>query len=227
MQTVSRVVLMDFDGVLLRDPRVLRRVQQRVVQYVQRNVHKGYLSEAEAVRVNRDLYQRYGHTHLGMKKLFMPHARLTTFNGFVYDPGFLNELYREFGRDDEVLNGIRAWDTWFDEQLNEGDVDKLAIFTNSPAAWPTMWLEAAGRLGQFQEILGSDHVLFEGRTDSLLKPDKNLYLRMETYHDPHQALYFVDDSLGNLEPLVQRPQWIPMLFDGDDVVKFGGRSDSV
>jgi len=218
--TVSRVVLMDFDGVLLRHPAVLGRVQQRVVQYVQRNIHGGYLSDTEAIRVNRDLYGKYGHTHLGMKKLFMPHARLTTFNGYVYDPMFLNELYKEFGKDLDVLNDIRGWESWMDEQLSEGDVDKIAIFTNSPASWPTMWLDAAGLLNRFQEIMGSDHVLFEGREDSLLKPNKNLYMRMENYHDPHQMLYFVDDSPVNLEPLIQRPQWIPMLFDGEDVVKF-------
>ena len=222
--TVSRVLLMDFDGVLLRHPAVLGRIQRRVVTYVQQNVKGGYLSETDAARVNRDLYGRYGHTHTGMKKLFLPHTRLSSFNAFVYDPVFLNELYKTYGKDPEVLSGIQQWNAWFDDQLSSdaGEVDKVAIFTNSPAAWPTMWLDAAGLLNRFQEILGSDHVLFEGREDSLLKPNKQLYMRLENYHDPHQMLYFVDDSPVNLEPLVHRPQWIPMLFDGEDVVKFSG-----
>lgn len=221
---VSRVILMDFDGVLMRHSGVLRSVQNRVVEYVRRNVGGGgggggggNMTTEDARRLNRDLYGRYGHTHVGMKKLFVPHTRLNTFNDFVYDPGYLKEILEEYRGDAEVFAGMTQWNTWLDEQLLEGDVDKIAILTNSPGTWPKMWLEAAGMTERFQEILGSDHVLFEGREDSLLKPNLRLYERIEHYHGPTQMLYFVEDSPGNLEPLLHRPQWIPVLFDGEDV----------
>jgi FMN phosphatase YigB (HAD superfamily) len=213
---VSRVVLMDFDGVLLRHPKVLRRVQDRVVEYVRRNVKHTTLTTADARRLNRDLYGRYGHTHTGMRKLFMPHARLGTFNEFVYDKTYIQELLHDYGKDPEVLSGMTEWNTWLDAQWAEGDVSAMKVFTNAPRIWPQVWLEASGMQDRFQEILGSDHILFEGREDSLLKPDKRLYERMEHYHGGDQLLYFVEDSPVNLEPLMHRPQWVPVLFDGEE-----------
>lgn len=219
---MSRVLLMDFDGVLLRHPPVLRRVQGRVVEYVRRHVgaRGNTMSETDAIRLNRDLYQRHGHTHLGMKKLFMPYARVETFNAFVYDPSFLSELYQDYGKDPECLGGLQQWESWLDEQLNEGDVEKLALFTNSPSHWVEMWLSAAGMEGRFQECLGSDHPLFESREDSLLKPAPYLYDRIEHYHNLDASLYFVEDSPLNLDPVVGRDRWIPMLFDGEEVIKY-------
>lgn len=217
---MKRVLLMDFDGVLLRHPPVLRRVQGRVVEYVRRNIGDGTMGEADAIRLNRDLYQRHGHTHLGMKKLFLPHSRVSSFNAFVYDSAFLNDLYREFGKDPECLGGLQQWESWLDEQGAEGDLEKLALFTNSPSHWTAMWLDAAGMSGRFQECLGSDHPLFESREDSLLKPDRRLYDRIEHYYAPDASLYFVEDSPLNLDPIVGRDRWIPMLFDGEEVIKY-------
>jgi FMN phosphatase YigB (HAD superfamily) len=216
---MTRVILMDFDGVLMRHPPVLKRVQGRVVEYVRKYAGKGHMSEGDATRLNRDLYQRYGHTHLGMKKLFMPYSRVSSFNHYVYEPAFLNELYQAFGKDPDCLDGLQSWESWIDDQLYEGDVEQTAIFSNSPASWVSLWLSAAGMEDHFQEILGSDHPLFEGRDDSLLKPDPRLYDRVETYI-PDPSLYFVEDSPLNLDPVVKRDRWIPMLFDGDDVVKY-------
>jgi FMN phosphatase YigB (HAD superfamily) len=216
---VSRVWLLDFDGVVLRHPKVLQRVSQRVVEYVQQNTGS-YLSQADATRLNRELYGRYGHTHLGMKKLFRPHSTLADFNRFVYEPGFINGLYREFGKEASVAQDMGAWKSWLEahECDDHGILEKVVIFTNSPSAWVEPWLASSPLCNTFDEILSSDHPLFNDpnkKTDGLLKPALELYERIEYYHESHQLLYFLDDSRLNLEPICQRPQWVPVWFDND------------
>jgi FMN phosphatase YigB (HAD superfamily) len=214
---VSRVWLLDFDGVLMRHPKVLQRVSHRVVEYVRQNTG-GYLSQADATRINRELYGRYGHTHLGMKKLFRPQSTLADFNRFVYEPGFIQGLYREFGKDPSIAEDFSQWKFWLELQQREidsGILDKVHIFSNSPSSWVEPWLATSPIAECIDDILGSDHPIFMDKTDVLLKPALELYERLEVFHEPHQMLYFLDDSLLNLEPISKRPQWTPVWFQND------------
>lgn len=212
---VSRVWLLDFDGVLLRHPKVLQRVQHRVVEYVQQNTGS-FLNHNDATRLNRELYGRYGHTHRGLKKLFKPQSTLYDFNRFVYEPAFIQSLYREFAKDPQLALDFSAWKHWMELQQRDdehGLLDKVLIFTNSPSSWAETWLSQSPLHSCIDEILGSDHPLFQERSgETLLKPALELYERTEYYHRPHQLLYFMDDSPLNLEPVSNRPQWVPYWF---------------
>ena len=221
----QRTLLLDFDGVILKHKPVLQKIQHRVVDYVQKNVHSGYLSEKDAYRLNQDLYTRYGHTHLGMKKLFQPSTRLETFNAYVYDPVFLQSIYYEFLTHESLHIDLQEFKTWIRE-FEEKTGIPCYIFTNSPSHWCEMWLMPNGKEGKInthipgiRDIFGSNHSLFDTPSDVLLKPNPVLYRRMETYlnsknqNDPHcHQLIFVDDSLANLEPIMKRSQWYPIWF---------------
>lgn len=230
----NRILLLDFDGVILRQKPVLQKVQQRIIDYVQLNVHKGYLHPEDAMRLNQDLYTRYGHTHIGMKKLFLPFSRLSDFNKFVYDPLFMNQLYMDAVRTTQVQEEMKDFKSWVKEFERTYDIP-CYIFTNSPSHWCEQWLlrDTPGRtrVDGVVDIFGSNHSLFESHADSLLKPNLVLYSRIEnhllskthtemceddSYCVKDGQLIFVDDSLANLEPVVHLRKWLPIWF-GDTI----------
>lgn len=215
----QKVLLLDFDGVILKHKPVLKRIQNRVVDYVRENVHQGYLSMEDAQRLNRDLYTRYGHSHLGMKKLFLPFSRLSSFNDYVYQPAFLQGLYHEYMTDEILQNDIQSFKGWMASFEDKTGVPTY-IFTNSPSHWCEMWLMSdknTTHVKGIRDILGSNHSVFETPADALLKPNQVLYRRMESYlssqfNSVENHLIFVDDSVSNLEPIVTRSMWTPIWF---------------
>lgn len=232
--STQRVLLLDFDGVILRHKPVLHKIQERVVDYVQKNVHNGYLTEKDADRLNRDLYSRYGHTHTGMKKLFLPFSRLSNFNEYVYNPVFLQSLYHEFATDETLHKELKEFRDWV-KNFEETSNIPCYIFTNSPALWCELWLmhtPGSTHIHGVKDIFGSDHTIFETPSDNLLKPNPVLYRRIESYlsyspvitskKDASKAtdlqFVFVDDSIANLEPLITRPMWFPIWFGHDNLI---------
>lgn len=80
-----KVTLVDFDGVLFRNPKAMWYVSKRSSQFVHKTLrlpgrHAGPMSE----NINRSLYTAYGHTALGLQKLGYP-VTLGEYNEFVYD----------------------------------------------------------------------------------------------------------------------------------------------
>lgn len=215
----KRAVLLDFDGVIFQNKKALDRVQDRIVEYVQQNVYNGYMNKEDAIRVNRDLYTTYGHTHLGMKKLFLPESRISCFNKFVYDQDFLSSLQSEFMDDELIRKNVKEFEEWVTNFYRAYGIP-VYIFTNSPREWCYTWLKYRYIEG-FRDIFSSDHVVFDSGLYSLLKPDPSTYKRLEYYfkkkfdNEPYE-LIFVDDSLTNLIPVAGNALWHPIWFKGDD-----------
>jgi|APGre2960657423_1045063.scaffolds.fasta_scaffold00163_3 hypothetical protein len=214
----KQVLVMDFDGVILQNKGVLRHVQDRVVDYVRQNVYDGYMSEAEARTLNTDLYTRYGHTHVGMKKLFLPHSRISHFNDFVYDREFLASLYDNYKQEDSIYMTMEYMDTIVGF-LKESGIHTF-ILSNSPCIWCNTWMKNMVPRVPSENIIGSDHVILETSKGVLLKPSRIVYNRVEMYikmkfNNPKDLeLVFVDDSQINLDPLVKDPSWRPIFFSG-------------
>lgn len=179
-------LLLDIDGVLVRDRLLLEHVKDNCVRYV-----AAKLPEAKNPRqVNEILYMTHGHTARGLQKAFQIDA--SDFNEKVYDKRLLDHLSEvlystEFQLEAKEIHELTTRD-W-----------KVSLFTNSPIEW-------AGRVAR--AISDEVHVVC-ATTDGPLKPEAEMYTQLPK----HMTHIFVDDSLKNLETCRWLPNWHPLLFN--------------
>jgi FMN phosphatase YigB (HAD superfamily) len=143
------MLILDVDGVVIRDKLLKEHVRYNAVQYIRKK-----LPEAkEPSKVNDVLYMRYGHTARGLTDAFGIDTR--DFNEFVYDDSLMYHLDHVLMSDtfkddsDIVRNLSKQWDT--------------RLFSNAPLKWTLL---VAERLG----VSVSHDGMF-------LKPDPRAYTR--------------------------------------------------
>ena len=184
-------LLLDIDGVLVRDRLLLAHVQDNCVKYV-----SSKLPEAKNPRdVNRILYMTHGHTARGLQYAFQVDA--SDFNEKVYDKRLLDHLAdviygTEFQQEAKEIHDLtkRGW--------------KVSLFTNAPIEW-------AGPVAR--AISDEVHVVCAGSnaTKCPLKPEASMY----TQFQKHLTHIYIDDSLKNLATARWLPNWHPVHFNQD------------
>jgi FMN phosphatase YigB (HAD superfamily) len=127
---MNNMLLLDVDGVIIRDKLLLEHVKYNAVQYVRTKLPDA----KDPSKVNRLLYKRYGHTARGLKSAFEIDTK--DFNEFVYDKSLLSHLdhvlmSNQFKDDAEIIRELSTkWET--------------RLFSNAPLDWT---LPIADRLG--------------------------------------------------------------------------------
>jgi FMN phosphatase YigB (HAD superfamily) len=182
-------LLLDIDGVIVRDRLLLNHVKDNCVKYV-----SSKLPEAKNPRdVNKILYLTHGHTARGLQYAFQIDA--SDFNEKVYDKRLLDHLSEvvygtEFQQEAKEIHELTKRD-W-----------KVTLFTNSPIEWAGPVARAIG-----DEI----HVVCAGSdaTRSPLKPEADMY----TQFQKHLTHIYIDDSMKNLETARWLPNWHPIHFN--------------
>jgi hypothetical protein len=191
---VAKSLLLDIDGVLVRDRLLLEHVKDNCVKYV-----SSKLPEAKNPRdVNKVLYMTHGHTARGLQKAFQ--IDTSDFNEKVYDKRLLEHLSEvlyspEFQQEAKEIYNITKKD-W-----------KVTLFTNSPIEWAGPVARAISD-EVFVVCAGPD------ATASPLKPEADMY----TQFQKHLTHIYVDDSMKNLETARWLPNWHPILFNQDTKV---------
>jgi FMN phosphatase YigB (HAD superfamily) len=177
-------LLLDVDGVLLRDKLLMEHVKDNCVRYV-----AAKLPECKNPGVvNSVMYLAHGHTARGLSKSYQMDT--SDFNEKVYDKRLMDHLC-------EILYG-----TEFQQEakeihaLTEKDW-KVTLFTNSPIEWAGPVARAIG-----------DNVLIDC-AGSEFKPEASRY----TQFPKHLTHIFVDDSLKNLGTAKFLPNWHPVYFN--------------
>ena len=142
-------ILLDIDGVIIRDRLLLEHVRYNVVQYVREKLPHSKKPEL----TNRLIYKVYGHTGVGLQKAF----RIDTsdFNKKVYNESVMRHLYAnldtpQFKEDAKVL-----------KELSEDY--KVTFFSNSPLEWSIPIRDA---------ISNRISIAYDGN----MKPDINAYI---------------------------------------------------
>jgi len=176
-------LLLDIDGVLIRDRLLLEHVKDNCVKYV---AHK--FPECKNPReTNRFLYLAHGHTARGLRDVF----KLDThdFNDKVYDKSLLDHLA-------EVIYSDKFQEEA--KQIHELTSSgwNVTLFTNSPIEW-------AGPVARAI----SDQVYVKCPSDHY-KPEAGFY----TDFSKAQTHLFVDDSLKNLGTARYLANWHPIHF---------------
>lgn len=207
----SRALLLDVDGVLLHQPRVMTRISYKVCSFVHKTVPR-VNNLMQAMDVNTMLYTSFGHTHIGLQKLYGKSApSLKEFNAYVYDDEILH--YLSIHQNDEIFKRRAKQVQLLLTKASQYGIP-CYIFSNAPDVWCDQVIDmlCAGAFIPEANRLSSSHPVFE---ENLLKPDAKLYKNVATYiqqthHDKDMEIMFVDDSLINLIPILHNSTWIPI-----------------
>ena len=181
-------LLLDVDGVILRDERLFRHLRHNAARYVAKK-----LPECDdPIETNKFLYLTHGHTAKGLKNAFGIDA--SDFNDFVYDKSLMTHLSnvidsKNFRLDASTIHSIteRGW--------------PVTLFSNAPYQWV-----------QPVALSINDQVKIRcpGPDTSVahFKPDPAFYKEF----DSCESYYYVDDSLINLSTVRTWPNWRPFHF---------------
>lgn len=213
IRPVSKVLLLDMDGVVLHQPNLHRFVARRVCTFVRRSLDPKMpgLSFSQAEGINKVLYTTYGHTLTGLNSVFRLDKTIDDFNSYVYDSTAMSYISNLL--DDSDMN-TRASEA---RQLLETCSAKgtpVYVFSNAPIKWSNMVAETLGLPIDKDKILGSDHPVFE--KSGHLKPYMALYADVDRLlnhrYSKNQEVLFVDDSMQNLVPCARMERWTPVLL---------------
>lgn len=181
-------LLLDIDGVVVRDKLLMAHVQKNCVNYVQTK-----LPECKnPSQTNKVLYLTSGHTARGLTRHFGVDTR--DFNAKVYDKNVMDHLYsfmetQKFKQDVEIIHEMSrsGWN--------------VTLFTNSPVEWAR---PIAMAINDEVRICCPDRNLMVAH----IKPDAKAF---ENFPKNHTHV-FVDDSLKNLGTARRLPNWHPIHF---------------
>jgi len=201
----QKVCLLDFDGVVLRNPVIHHNVKKRVVKYVSNVIKTKDVSMAD--HLNQYLYESYGHTMIGMHKVFGKDVAgsLGDFNHFVYDNLVIKRCDFFESRKD-----VYDWNVFIEEMRNH-DIP-VYIFSNAPKEWCVNFLGEKNNLDFIYDYIPYD-------VDHL-KPRASVFERVSSMF-PDRKIYFIDDKLGNFVHTIKMERWVNLYFkDVNSVMKY-------
>ena len=117
-----KTLLLDVDGVIVRDRGLLDHVKHNAIQYVSKK-----LPMSNARSMNTILYKAYGHTAIGLNEVYG--IDVSDYNDNVYDSRLINHLCdfinksEEFKQDSETIREILS--------MGHG----VELFSNAPLTW--------------------------------------------------------------------------------------------
>lgn len=236
--TEATSLMLDVDGVIVRDEQLLAHVAENCVKFVHSMLPPG-TTWKEAVDVNKSWYKSYGHTLRGMYNTYdinrnKFHEVTARFNDIVYDDDTLQWL-DTYLKSDAFVNDNKRIGAICNACYDNGI--PVFLFSNAPHTWCMPVANQFERMFSNErqlitEVLTPDHHVF---TAGMYKPDPTLYDRVEKYiastlldtnqkygdNDKNKgndetattkSLIFVDDSIINLIPLINSPLWKTILY---------------
>jgi FMN phosphatase YigB (HAD superfamily) len=212
----KKVILLDMDGVMVRHPTLSTHISKGCVQYVS---NKLAIDRTSAQKLNKLLYQRFGHTLLGLDRIYDYDLTKTVpeFSKMVYNHTLL-ETIRTNMMEDPMFHQMTIELKQLLLESQNKDIS-VHIFTNAPRSWcQTMMDLLKVNMDDFAE-----HPIFCSGDDIMgtnLKPQPILYKNLldylqYVYKDPMLEILFVDDSLQNLMPIMDHPNWTPIYMNGE------------
>lgn len=181
-------LLLDIDGVLVRDTRLQNKISSRCAKYTASKLP----DVDDPVGLTQSLYLQYGHTALGLQKCFG--IDTSDFNDAVYTKDVLIDL-QKFLKSDIFVNDAE----YIKDFIYRGW--EVNLFSNTPDSY--QWRVASA----IHDLVGCSPIGTSG-SNRKLKPDPLAY----TYFPTHKTHVFVDDSSLNLKVAQNLPNWYPIHF---------------
>jgi len=184
-------LLLDFDGVILRNKKLSDYQVRRSAEFVKKHVP---LPFKDCYNINKQYYPEYGHTVIMVNNLFNKRTTLEEYNEFVYNKKQLAGLVL----DPPSFEHGNAFNMFANENTY--------IFSNAPEEW----------VGHFSEMLELNiKNCICPRTLEDLKPLPRVYSALNARFSG-QKIVFVDDSKKNLRPVSNYANWKTMHFTAAD-----------
>lgn len=177
-------LLLDVDGVLLRDRLLAQHVEHNITKYV-----RSKLPEAkDHTAIRTLLYNKYGHTARGLTQSFG--IDTSDFNRKVYNKSLMTHL-AEYMQTQQFQK-----DAYDIHQLIQNDGWKVTLFSNAPVEWTK------------PVALSIDSRVNIATNDTFLKPEAGAYSQFSKNED----YIFVDDIIKNLLTPSFLPNWTCVHF---------------
>lgn len=186
--------LLDFDGVIVRNPRVSAHVSRACVRYMAK---KASISIDKARDLNRTWYPELGHSSRVLQERLGIPCTVQEFNDAVYT---------EFIEYDQIKYMLVATDFLHANALI-GKGHDCAIFSNAPSTWCRRMLGMLQVDHEPRLVIGSDTI------GHVLKPSMVAYGRVEKLIGGKPGV-FVDDDLQNVTSAT-RLGWNAVYFHKD------------
>jgi len=181
-------LLLDVDGVIIRDQRLLGHVRHNAARYVKKKLP----TCTDPVAINNIMYMGFGHTARGLSAVYQKDS--SDFNEFVYDANLMKHLYwvlesDEFINDANTIHNLTC-EGW-----------EVTLFSNAPYQWVHPISLAINDKIKIR-CPGPD------LRKSYLKPEPQFYMEFDTC----ESYNYVDDSLKNIGAVRNLPNWYPIYF---------------
>jgi FMN phosphatase YigB (HAD superfamily) len=192
----NKVLLLDFDGVILKSPNSNKIIANKANRFVKNFVNT---SNKNASIINKYLYKTFGHTAIGLQKLGYK-TSIDEYNKFVYNDINYKLLFKNLKKDyNQDINDITNTIYY----CNNNNI-RMAIFSNSPSIWYSTAL-------QYMDI---DPTLFDHiYMNNTIKPDPKLFKSIEEKYRNYDKFYFVDDQFVNFSNTLLNNKWTNIMFD--------------
>lgn len=207
MLSLKKVVLIDFDGVILRNKQADVQVAKRAGIYTWRKInsikshnHK-LISPNQANDISYNLYKGYGHTLTGLKSIGVPNCHMKDYNKLVYD----TIDYEKIRKYNNNFDDTRELINYCIEHRHE-----IYFFSNAPYRWIYNILKDS------QDILSSVHDVrkvldIHEDDEKYLKPYSQIYDKINS-HFQKENIIFIDDNIGNFKPIINNITWTNILL---------------
>lgn len=199
----NKVILLDYDGVVLRnrvaDTSVAKRAGIFTWKTVNKRLSRGQkpISPKQGNDLCYSLYKGYGHTVTGLKELGYD-VNLSDYNHFVYST--IN--YTKVKAHNNPMHDTKR----LIQTCKENNI-KLMMFSNAPYTWfkntmtDTDVNEILNHIPDIRDVLGISE-----NDESYLKPNKKIF-DVIGYEFYGKQIVFIDDNLMNIQRCVRNAQW--------------------
>lgn len=196
--TLSPCILLDFDGVILKNNKVDAYITKKSIEHV--SVSRK-ISLDHATKLNKKLYPKLGHTSLINTDIHSVSKSIKEYNNYVFDN-------LDYSKIDEMLTkNDKSYIQKIFEIQNEYSIP-LGIFTNAPLSW----CESILTLCDIDIYKQFDEQFLFTSDKSFVKPLQISYDTVEKYTD-NKHLFFIDDKKNNIKPIENKNQWSGIYLD--------------
>lgn len=196
---MQKVLLLDFDGVVIKHAKSSYEISRRSQNFVQ--MITKVQNETQARNLNVHLYKNYGHTVLGLQKMGYK-VSVEDFNKYVYSDLNYNKLFEDIRRTNR--EDIRS----FTELSSFCRNQKIPVymFSNAPNEW----------CGTIMDMMLQNETFYNFvDTSDQLKPSFVLYENI-SYKFKGKKIVFVDDSFINFTNTFCNKQWTNIHYTSDE-----------
>lgn len=202
-----RALLLDFDGVVLRNQKVKKYVEHCCTKLLSHKVNIPYKT---ARQVNQQLYPVYGHTSFIINRDYNVPCSMEQFNDTIYNE-YINYKYIEKLLSFEDV----AYAKQFERLVSTWNPDTVFIFSNATDVWCANILLMVGLGG----LIPGTNMLCSNLLKAL-KPSYNAYAEAESQArlliPTLSSFVFVDDHANNLLPVKDFAHWHTFHYTADN-----------